>query len=324
MSTPALGAAAAFVAVVLLVTLIARMMSRRSATVRRRLDDHAIDVTVAEAQRLEQLQIVKNERYSSIPFVNALLKRLRPARTAAPELARAGSSLGVAPYLVLRAVLGAALFVVVWLALGSPWLALPALLLGLMLPRMVLRHRGQKRRAALEAQLAEALDLFVGSLRAGLGFLQGLESIAREMADPMKAEISRVLDQVNVGTSPVEALQQMTERVPSYDLALMVAAIAVQRQTGGNLAEVLENLAATVRERRRVRGEVHALTTGPRVSSYVLAAIPSLLFVYFLAISSDYRRIMLGSTYGHLLLGMAAVLSLLGYFFSSKVAKVEY
>ena len=324
MSAPLAVAACAFVAVVTLVPLVAHLTSRRSATVRRRLDDHSIAVDVAEAHRVERHEIFRNERYSSIPLVNAILVRLRPARTAAAELSRAGSSMGVAPYLGMRLLLGVGLAEVVHLVLGSWLFALPALPIGLMLPRFQLRRRGKKRLMALEAQLAEALDLFVGSLRAGLGFLQGLESIAREMADPMKGEIARVLEQVAVGTNPVDALQEMTDRIPSYDLALMVAAISVQRQTGGNLAEVLENLAATVRERRRVRGEVMALTTGPRVSSYVLAAIPSLLFIYFIAISGDYRKVMLGTTSGHLLLGLAAVLSFLGYFFASKVAKVEY
>lgn len=324
MSAPLIAAACAFAAVVTLALLVAQLTSRKSAAVRRRLDDHSIAVDVAEAHRVERHEIFRNERYSSIPLLNAILVRLRPARTAAVELAHAGSTFGVAPYLTMRLMVGLALVVVAHLFLGNWLFALPALPIGLMLPRFQLRRRGKKRRMALEAQLAEALDLFVGSLRAGLGFLQGLESISREMADPMKGEIARVLEQVAVGTNPIDALQEMTDRIPSYDLALMVAAISVQRQTGGNLAEVLENLAATVRERRRVRGEVMALTTGPRVSSYVLAAIPSLLFIYFITISTDYRKVMLGTTYGHLLLGLAAVLSFLGYFFASKVAKVEY
>jgi tight adherence protein B len=195
---------------------------------------------------------------------------------------------------------------------------------GLMLPRLWLRLRARRRIKAFEAQLAEAIDLIVGSLRAGHGFLQALESVSREIADPMRKELASVIEQVNVGVNPVDALQAMSERVPSYDLALMVAAITVQRQTGGNLAEVLENLAATVRERRRVRGEVHALTTGPRVSSYVLAAIPFLLFLYFLIISPDYRDVMLGTGYGKMLLSAACVWSLIGFFFSNKMAKVEY
>jgi tight adherence protein B len=324
MNAPLIAAACAFVAVVAFVLLVVHVTSRRGATVRRRLDHHAIAVDVAEAQRVERHEIFRNERFSAIPLLNAILVRLRPARTAVVELKRAGMSLGVVPYLGLRLLLGLGLVMGVHLLLGDWLLALPLLPVGLMLPRFLVRRRAVKRRTALEAQWAEALDLFVGSLRAGLGFLQGLESISREMADPMRDEIGQVLDQVAVGTSPVDALQEMTERVPSYDLALMVAAISVQRQTGGNLAEVLENLAATVRERRRVRGEVRALTTGPRVSSYVLAAIPSLLFVYFLGISKDYRHVMLGTTYGHVLLALAAVLSLLGYLFASKVAKVEY
>jgi tight adherence protein B len=140
----------------------------------------------------------------------------------------------------------------------------------------------------------------------------------------MSSELRQVLEEVNVGISPDEALEAMGTRIPCYDLGLMVSAISVQRQTGGNLAEVLENLAATVRERRRVRGEVMALTTGPRVSSYVLAAVPVCLFLYFFAISKDYRDVMTGTTYGWMLLGTAGVLATIGFVTSRKVAIVEY
>jgi tight adherence protein B len=318
MSAPMIIAVAAFVAVCAAVALVSMLTQRRSDAVLRRLDDHAVAVARVAAKRRERINVLKDRADAS------LLGRFRPSETATVELERAGSTMSVARYLLLRLALAVILFVAVAVGFGNALLGLPVAIVAAMLPRVVLMRKAKRRLLAYEAQLAEAIDLLVGALRAGHGFLQGLESVAKQMEDPTRHEINRVLEEVNVGINPVDALEGVRERIPSYDLALLVSAISVQRQTGGNLAEVLENLAATVRERRRVRGEVQALTTGPRVSSYVLGAIPVLLFLYFIAISTDYRDIMLGTTYGHILLGLAAVLSTLGYVFSRKVSKVEY
>ena len=318
MSAPMIIAVAAFVAVCATVLLVSMLTQRRSDAVLRRLDDHAVAVAKVAAKRRERINVLKDRADGS------LLGRFRPGETATVELERAGSTMSVARYLLLRLALAVIAFVVVAVAFGYPLLGLPVAVVAALAPRVVLMRQARRRLLRFEAQLAEAIDLLVGALRAGHGFLQGLESVAKQIEDPTRHEINRVLEEVNVGIGPVEALEGVRERIPSYDLALLVSAISVQRQTGGNLAEVLENLASTVRERRRVRGEVHALTTGPRVSSYVLGAIPALLFLYFIAISTDYRDIMLGTMYGHILLGLAAVLSTLGYVFSRKVSKVEY
>ena len=314
----------AFAVVSAIVILVSVIPQRRPAAVRRRLEHHVVTVARAEAKRVKRINVLKGRAYSSLPGANALLGRVRPSQTAALELEQAGVSKSVTRYLLSRLLLGAMLFTVGYASTEMLLVGVGAAAIGVMAPRFLLRRQAQHRRRAFEAQLAESIDLLVGALRAGHGFLQGLESVAKQMEDPTRQELNKVIDEVNVGINPVDALLSMSERMPSYDLSLLVSAISVQRQTGGNLAEVLENLASTVRERRRVRGEVHALTTGPRVSSYVLGVIPIALFAYFVAISADYRLVMLGTTYGYLLLGTAAVLSLLGFFFSRQVSKVEY
>lgn len=320
MSLPLTGAIAAFVAVTAFVMLIASVAQRRPEAVRRRLQEHAVAVASGDAKRRERINVLKRQATGA----NRLLDRFRPTDAAAVDLARAGLDLSMSAYFLLRVAAAVIAFLAVLIFAGNVLFAIPAALVGAQVPRIWLRRKGKARLKAFEAQLAESIDLLVGALRAGHGFLQGLESVSHQIEDPTRTELTRVIEEVNVGINPVDALQAMSARIPSYDLALLVSAISVQRQTGGNLAEVLENLAETVRERRRVRGEVHALTTGPRASSYVLAAIPLLLFLYFNAISSDYRDVMLRTTYGHILLGLAAVLSMLGFVFSRKVAKVEY
>jgi tight adherence protein B len=315
---------AVFLGVLAVAYAVSTMAGRSNATIRRRLDGHAVPIEVAAARRRARLNLLKEPTYSSVAAVNAVLRRLRPARTAVGELLRADSRLSVAQYLAVRAAVAGVGFLAVRVVAGNAFVALAAGLVGVMAPRVTLIVIARRRRTAFEAQLAEAIDLLVGALRSGHGFLQGIESVSKEMGDPMRAELVRVIEQVNVGVDPLDALQLMTERIISYDLALFVSAISVQRQTGGNLAEVLGNLADTVRERRRIRGEVRALTTGPRVSGYILGVVPIALLIYFLLVSEPHREMMADTLFGRVLFGVATVWSMIGLFLSQKVAKVEY
>ncbi len=299
------------------------LLRRPSALIRRRIDHHAVEVETRDGKRLERINVLKDGAYSPSPLLDALLRRFRPARTAVGELARADWNLTVLPYLLLRLLVAAGAGAVVWLVTGNPLFAGAAGAAGILLPRFLLRWSGRKRLKAFEAQLAEMMELLVGALRSGHGFLQAIESAARDMDDPMRKELLRIIDRVNIGVSPVDALLEVPERIDSYDLGLFTAAVAVQRQSGGNLAEVLENLAHTVRERRRIRAEVMALTTGPRVSSYVLFGIPVGLTLYFLVASPPHQEAF-STTLGKVGLGGAAIWALLGYLLSQKVSKVEY
>lgn len=313
------------VLVVVYAGLLLAGAGRGGAATRRRLDEHTVPVAVNEARRLERINVLIEQRYSCLGVVDALLRRFRPARTAASELTQADVPLSVSLYLFIRCLFAAILSVAANVAANIPLAAaLVTIPIGLMLPRLTLRHLVRRRHAAFEAQLAEGIDLIVGAMRAGYGFLQAIESTAKEMTDPMRGELARVIDHVNVGATATEALQEMPKRIASYDLSLFVTAVTVQRTIGGNLAEVLDNIAETVRERRRIRAEVMAITTGPRVSSYVLGLFPLGLLLFFIAVDGNYRAVMLHDRAGHLMLGAAGTWSLIGLFFSTKVSKVEY
>jgi tight adherence protein B len=322
-SSPIIFAVAAFVAVLAGVIGISALAGRRSATTRRLLE-HAVPVTFNEAKRLDRVNVLKEQNLSPFRVVNAIFSRLKPARTAVGDLMRANVWLTVPQYLLLRCLIAAILYFVMKTVTGVPLFGIAAIPVGLMLPRIALLVLANRRQKAFEAQLAEAIDLLVGALRAGYGFLQAIESVAKEIQDPMRQELVRVIDQVNIGSPPVTALQEMPKRISSYDLALFVTAVTVQRSVGGNLAEVLENIAETIRERRRIKAEVKAITTGPRVSSYILGLFPLGLMLYFSATDDAYRQLMLNETIGKMMLGFAAVWSLVGLFLSTAVSKVEY
>jgi tight adherence protein B len=322
-SSPIIFAVAAFVAVLAGVIGLGALTGRRSATTRRLLE-HVVPITVNEAKRLDRVNVLKEQNLSPFRVVNAILNRFKPARTAVGELMRANVWLTVPQYLLVRFLIATILYFVVKTVTGVPLFGIVAIPVGLMLPRVALLVLARRRQKAFEAQLAEAIDLLVGALRAGYGFLQAIESVSKEIQDPMRNELIRVIDQVNIGSPPINALQEMSSRIVSYDLALFVTAVTVQRSVGGNLAEVLENIAETIRERRRIKAEVKAITTGPRVSSYILGLFPLGLMLYFSATDDAYRQLMLNETIGKMMLGFAAVWSLLGLFLSTAVSKVEY
>ncbi|MDP9472487.1 MAG: type II secretion system F family protein [Chloroflexota bacterium] len=315
----------AFVGTLAVAFVVSTLAERRQpAVVRRRLDDHAVDVRLSEAKRLDRIKVLKGQTYSSIPALNAMLARFKPARTAALDLLYSQVRLSVPQYLLLRLVLAVGLYFALQAVGWGALLSASAGLVGLMLPRVLLILQARRRRAAFEAQLAEAIDLLVGALRSGHGFIQGIEAVARDIGQPMSGELTRVIEEINLGVNPTDALEAITQRIESYDFTLFGTAVSIQRSVGGNLAEVLENIANTVRERRRVRAEVKALTTGPRVSAYVLCLIPVGLLAFFSAVKDEYREVMFLSPFGRFMIGFAVVWSLLGLFFTSKVAKVEY
>ncbi len=313
-----------FIAVLGATLGLTRLRRGRHAALQRRLDIHAMQVNVEESRRLEHVQVLKQRVYSSIPLVQALLKRFGPARTAAEELTRANVKLTVSQYLLLRLLTGA-MTAILLVTLTSSLLPAPiGAIAGLMLPRIYLVVRAHRRKKAFEAQLAEAIDLLVGALRAGYGFLQAVEAVTRDIDDPMREELQRAVEEIALGISPADALAAINDRIDSYDFGLLATAISVQRSVGGNLAEVLENIANTVRERRRIRAEVRAITTGPRVSSYVLGLIPLALLTFFSSTNQNYRDVMFHSPIGKTMLIFATVWSLLGLILSRKVAQVEY
>lgn len=322
-SSPLFASIFAFVGVMAGAYALYGFFGAGSRGVTHRLARHSVQVSVDEVARRQRLNILRQQEFSRFGPLDRILRRVKAGRTAHYELIHAHATITVTQYFLIR--WGAAfVFGIIFALIAGPLLLLVGAVLGFMVPRIVVKLLARRRLKRFEAQLAEAIDLLVGALRAGHGFLQGLEAVSKDMDGPMREELITVMEQISVGSTPVEALQGMTDRIDSYDLTMFVSAVAIQRSAGGNLAEVMENIANTVRERRRIRGEVHAITTGPRVSSYVLAMIPIGLLCFFSLTNSEYRGVMFTSPMGKLMLGFAVIWSMLGLFFSSKVAKVEY
>jgi tight adherence protein B len=159
-------------------------------------------------------------------------------------------------------------------SLQSPLMLLLAAFLGFFLPRFWLRRRKSSRLNAFNKQLPDTITLIANALRAGSSFLQAIELVVREARPPISTEFSRVIREVNLGLPFDTALENMVRRVKSEDFELMATAIAIQHQVGGNLAEILDSIAFTIRERVRIKGEIRTLTAQQRLSGYVVAGLP--------------------------------------------------
>ncbi len=198
----------------------------------------------------------------------------------ARELARADLRLKPSEYLFiwLGSIVGVPvlLFILGFFlsALQSPLALLIGMLIGFMLPRFWLNRRKNGRLNAFNKQLPDTITLIANALRAGSSFLQAIELVVRESRPPISVEFSRVIREVNLGLPFEQALENMVRRVRSDDLELMATAISIQHQVGGNLAEILDSIAYTIRERIRIKGEIRTLTAQQRLSGYVVGFLP--------------------------------------------------
>ena len=231
-------------------------------------------------------------RESASELVQGLDKILRSVSffdDLAYALQRADLRLTVAEYLVVwLCSLGVA--VAIGYLISRHWLTAGlAGLLGALMPHLFVRFRQGSRLRAFNNQLGTVLMQLSGSMRAGYGLLQAVDFVAHELPPPAGIELAQVVRDVKLGSALMEALDDLTERVGSDDLALIVTAIRIQHETGGNLSEILETVAETIRERVRIKGEIRTLTAQQRLSGNALAALPIIMFFILMLINPSYE-----------------------------------
>lgn len=238
------------------------------------------------------------------------------------RLAGAGSALTAAEWLLLHAgiTVGSAL---VGFIMSGAGLAVLGLVLGVVLPWLYLRFRHSRRLNKFNGQLAETLGLMAGGLQAGLSLPQAVDSVVREGSEPMAGELRRVLVEQRLGIEITDALDAVGQRMDSEDFNWIVMAIRIQREVGGNLAEILHTVSDTLREREYLRRQVKALSAEGRLSGYILTALPILIGLYMTIVNPEYIRLLYTTVPGFVLLGVAAALLGMGSFAMAKLSKVQ-
>lgn len=191
------------------------------------------------------------------------------------------------------------------------------------LPLVVVRTMRRRRLKAFEVQLPDTLNLLAGSLRAGYSFLQGLEAVVSETSDPMARELRRVLAEARLGRALDDALGDVAVRMESKDFEWSVLAIRIQREVGGNLAELLQTVAETMVARGRLRGEVKALTAEGRISGIIMGLLPVGLGLFMFSASPDYIHTLFGSAAGWAMVIGSAVMAAAGFAWIQKIITIE-
>lgn len=201
-------------------------------------------------------------------------------------------------------------------------MAIPALVLGA-IPLAILRFKAKRRLAAFEEQLPDALEFLARSMRAGNAFSVSLEMLGKDSPDPMGVEIRRVYNEQNLGSTLDVALRTMTQRVPLVDARFFVSAVLLQRETGGNLSEILTNLAYIIRERFKLKGLVRAVSSQARFTAWVLTAIPIALAVILTFIAPTYLDSMIQDAEGRIILISVCVMIIIAYFIMDRIIDIK-
>ena len=270
---------------------------RRKAILAERLETYAgIEEEAAIAADAELLKLSPVPRLMRVVLGRSFMQHIED------DLARADIPMRPSEYILLRVVLAGAgfLFGLFGDQLGFRGLrfvgtGLVVAALGYFFPSMIVKIHQNRRRTKFVTQLADALMLLTNSLRSGYGFLKGLELVAKEMSDPIAKELNRVLREVNLGATVDQALLNLGRRINSQDLDIVISAYLIQKDVGGNLTEIMEKVAETIRERLRIQGDIRVLTAQGRLSGLIVGLLPVGLFLFFMARTPDYFAPMFGA-----------------------------
>lgn len=283
-----------------------------------------------------QVVAVEDSPASSRPAVGERVDRAIGERSFTKgiktRIAKSDVKLRVSEYIALRllsaVVVGGIVFflfdnVLVFALIGG--------LLGSFIPLMYLNFAAKRRLRSFEDQLSQTLNLWVNALRSGYSVLQSMEAIATELPAPVSVEFERVVQEVRLGLSVPQALNNMLKRMPSEDLDLVITAVNIQREVGGNLAEVLDTISFTIRERVRIKGEIRTLTAQGRLSGWIISLLPIALAFILLLINAPYMSQlwvredpMVGPIpCGWLVIGVGLITMAIGIFLVQRIVDIE-
>lgn len=267
--------------------------------------------------------VLKEELLSGVPLLQRALSRLKPARRVDAKLRQAGMEMTVGVFTLLSLAL---------LAIGAlaglflHWPFVLALLLGAilaLLPSATVGVKGRRRMKAFTSQFPDALEMFARSLRAGHSFTGAIQLVAQEMPHPMGTEFRQVFDEQNLGVPLREALTGMTRRVESLDARFFVTAILIQRETGGNLAEIIDKIAHVIRERFRIQGQLKVFTAQARMTGIILSLLPVGLALAIGMLNPDYLKPLWFERAGRILIALALCMQIAGALVIRKIVRIK-
>lgn len=268
------------------------------------------------------VRLLRHETVSAIPALDTMLRKMPGTRSLNRTLRTSGSTMSPGALLLMAGVLAALGFYLGQLQ-GNTVVSLVGVVVGVLAPVFYLRWQQARWIRKFESQLPDAIDMVTNALRAGYAFQGAMELVGQEIAEPLGTEFTQFYEEQNLGMDVRTALMALQQRVPSLDLKMFVTAVLIQRESGGNLSEVLENIAGVIRSRFRIQGEVRSLTAQVRLSAKILGLLPIVVVIMITMINPEFIAPLFDETVGRILLASAAVSQVIGFIAMWRLADIE-
>jgi tight adherence protein B len=311
-------------AIVALVTfVIASLFDQRRAQARLIKERLANADKTPEREQEAEFALLRDEQLSKIPAFDTLLRRSARVSAIQNALSQAGMKQRAGNFLVMCLVCAMAAGFVAFAWSRNPAIAWVAMIIGGVLPYSIVSYRRRKRFEKIEELFPEAIDTLARAVRAGHAFTTALEMISSEISEPLAGEFRQLYEEQKFGMPVRDALMNLTERVPLVDVKFFVTAVMLQRETGGNIAEILGNLSGMIRERFKIQRQVRVHTAQGRLTMALLMAMPPVVVGILCVFSFDFVRPLFYDPLGHTLLVASIALQTIGYFVIRKIIRIQ-
>ncbi len=263
------------------------------------------------------------DRTSAIDGLEAVVAERGFTANLQTDLARADLKLRIAEFMIITILSVLGFFLLGLFIFRSPLMGMVFGIVGFFAPRIYVNIRRRRRLNAFNDQLADTIGLLANSLRSGFSIVQSMETVAQQLPAPISVEFHRVTQEIGLGLNYEEALLNMLRRVPSDDLDLMITAINIQGRVGGNMAEILDTIGHTIRERVRIKGEIRVLTAQQMISGYILTLLPVGLALVLYLLNKEYMGRMFRDPCGWIMIGTSVIMIVVGFLIIRKIVDIE-
>jgi tight adherence protein B len=296
-----------------------------SAAMQKTVDERLQEVSgfAPEAETEAKGTLIRVQSAGPLPHVDRMTRRAIKGSAIEKWLEQSGTGMSPSTYFLISLLLGTIAGTAIALLSHRLWTSPLGFMLGASLPAFYLRFKRTRRINKFEEHFPEALDLISRAVRAGHAFSAGMKMVSDELSEPVGPEFRKAFDEQNYGLPLKESLNNLANRVPLLDVRFFATAVLIQRETGGNLSEILDNLAAVVRERFKIRRQVRVHTAHGRFTGYVLLALPAFLAFTLLLINPDHMKLLFDERIGQMMIVATIFLQAVGFIWIKQVVKIE-
>ena len=302
------------------VTTIVGKITENSRNVKRR-EDYIVGKK-KEEKKVAKTEQQKNNKKQSVNNNKSIFTKIN--KILAEELEKSDISRKPEDFIIIWIIITFVPGLLFILIFKNQLIAPMLMIIGAVAPILYMKNKQKKRRDMFESQLSDALMIASNCLKSGLTFNQAMDTISNECDDPIKSEFKRTVNEITFGSSQDDALEAMAERVKSEDFNLVVSAVSVQRQTGGNLSEILDTIAGTIRERYKIKGEIKTMTGQGRVSGIIIGVLPIVLLLVMSLINKDLIMTLFTTMIGKILLVISICLETIGAIIINKIVTIKF